>query len=155
GVKRPESPYAPLRLDAGPRWESEGIADNVPPKAGRSYKTLVPAVDADGNELAGIRLPDLAVPVATYTGWNLRDDAHGAGGALARWLGSTFVFANTPEQRKSLGDPRASIRERYPTREDYLARLRQVAAELQRERFLLGEDIPAILDAAGKRSFWP
>ena len=78
-----QSCYQPLRLDLGSRWHTEGIADHVPPQQGTPYRTLVPAVDADGNELAGIRLPEVAVPLATYMGWNLRDEAHGAGGMLA------------------------------------------------------------------------
>jgi len=78
GVPLPAACYTPLRLDFGPRWEQDGIADIVPPKIGRPYRTLVPAVDRDGNEQAGIRLPDVAVPLATYTGWNLRAAPHGA-----------------------------------------------------------------------------
>ena len=68
----PDSFYRPCRLDFGPRWTSEGIADIMPPKRGKRYHTLVPAVNADGLDIAGIRLPDITVPVATYTGWNLR-----------------------------------------------------------------------------------
>ena len=89
GVNLPGDFYRPFRLDFGPRWESEGIADCVPPRAGPVYRTLVPAVDADGNEVAGIRLPDVAVPLGTYTGWNLRGAACGAEGnarALSRFL---------------------------------------------------------------------
>src|SRR5262249_1418132 len=68
GVKPPAAQYVPLRLDWGPRFSSEGIADVVPPRAGAPFRTLVPAIDADGNELAGIRLPDIAAPVASFTG---------------------------------------------------------------------------------------
>jgi len=155
GVDLPQSAYDPLRLDLGPRWESEGIADIVPPKIGKPYRTLVPAVDADGNELAGIRLPDIAVPIATYTGWNLRDDTHGAGGMLTRWVGSTFPFQRTPDERKSSGDPRASIGERYPTRQDYLDRIRQAADRLVRERLLLADDVQPLLTRASTQPYWP
>src|SRR5690606_38509941 len=90
GVKGPTQLYRPLRLDPGPRWESEGIADHVPPKAGAPYAPLVPAVDADGNEIAGIRLPEAAAPLGTATGWNLRHEAFGDGGALAGLDGAWF-----------------------------------------------------------------
>jgi hypothetical protein len=80
---------------------------------------LVPAVDSDGNEIAGIRLPDVAVPAATFTGWNLRSESVGAAGALGRWNGSYFPFALTAEERKQSGDPRLSVAERYPTRYAY------------------------------------
>ena len=91
----PGSFYAPFRLDFGPRWQSEGIADVVPPRIGPWYRTLVPAVNADGNEVAGIRLPDVAVPLGTYTGWNLRAAACGAEGMLAPYQGSYLAFAGT------------------------------------------------------------
>ena len=67
----------PQRLDFGPAWE-HGVASWLPPRLGEPYKTFVPAVDGDGNEVAGIRLPDLTVPLATYTGWNPRHASQGA-----------------------------------------------------------------------------
>src|SRR5262249_37896496 len=118
-----ETMYVPVRLDFGPRWKEQRIADVVPPRAGAPYRTLVPAVDADGNEIAGIRLPDIAVPLATFTGWNLRAEPAGAPGALARWAGSYLPFPATAEDREKSGDPRLSVAERYPSREHYLARV--------------------------------
>ncbi len=152
GVRLPQSLYTPLRLDMGPRWAAEGIADLVPPKVGRPYRTLVPAVDADGNEVAGIHMPDVAVPVGTYVGWNLRGAACGAEGMLARWTGSYFPFAVTAEARRASGDPRPAVRERYPTRSVYLERIAKAAAELQREGFLLPEDVAQ--PAAAERDLW-
>jgi hypothetical protein len=154
-VALPPSAYAPLRLDHGPRWESAGIADHVPPLAGAPYRTLVPAADADGNDLGGIRLPDVAVPLATYTGWNLRDAAAGAEGMLARWAGSYLPFPRTREEREESGDPRPGILERYPSRERYLARVAAAVLELQSERFLLAEDALEILARAASLSLWP
>jgi hypothetical protein len=151
-VRLPEGYYTPLRLDPGPRWRDEGIADLVPPRAGPPYRTLIPAVDADGNERAGIRLPDVAVPLGTYTGWNLRAPEHGAGGVLAGLHGSYLAFARTPEQRRKSGDPRPSIRERYRTRETYLARVADAVLQLQHEGFLLPEDGLEILRIAAQRS---
>jgi hypothetical protein len=144
----------PLRLDLGPRWESQGIADLVPPAAGPAYRTLVPAVDADGNEVAGIRLPEIAVPLATYTGWNLRAAPYGAEGMLGRWTGSYFPFCRTAEERRRGNDPRRAVVERYPAPADYLGRVADAAGRLRREGFLLDEDAEAIRRAAAGRRLW-
>jgi hypothetical protein len=154
GVRAPAVVYQPLRLDPGPRWYTEGIADNVPPRAGAPFRTLVPAVDGDGNDRAGIRLPELAVPIATFTGWNLRTAAWGADGMLTRWMGSYLEFARTAADRQASGDPRPSLHERYPTREAYLARFEQTVRQLQADRFLLEDDAANLLRAAAQRALW-
>ncbi len=153
GVQLPEAPFAPPRLDFGPRW-AQGIADQVPPQAGPRYGTRVAAVDADGNDRGGIRLPDVAVPLATYTGWNLRDAAAGAEGMPARFYGAYFPLPRTAEQGRERSDPRPAILERYPTREDYLEQVDEAVKELQAERFLLEEDIQRIRGSAAKTDFW-
>jgi len=150
GVKTPDAFYRPHRLDFGLRWFEEGIADVVPPKVGPPYRTLVSAVDADGNETAGIRLPDIAVPTATYTGWNLRSPQYGAGGVLAGLHGGYHPFARTPTERRAADDPRPSVLERYPKRSVYLAKMTQAALRLQREGFLLEEDVVRILRKAAE-----
>ncbi len=154
GVLLPESCYAPLRLDLGPRWLTDGIADRVPPLVGQAYPTLVPAVDADGNERAGIRLPDLAVPLATYVRWNLRPPACGADRMLTRWEGSQWPFPRTPEERRQARDPRLSILERYPTRDVYRAASNDVIHQLLRKGRLLEEDVQKLEAAARDRAFW-
>ncbi len=154
GVRLPRAHYQPLRLDPGPRWLTEGIADHVPPKVGPPYRTLVPAVDADGNERAGIRLPDVAVPLATYAGWNLRAPEHGAEGVLCGLHGMHLPFARTAEERRRGGDPRPSVLERYPSRAAYLARMTEAALGLQREGFLLERDVVEILGKASERRLW-
>jgi hypothetical protein len=141
-------------LDFGPRWYSDGIAEVVPPKVGPPYRTLVPAVDADGNELAGIRLPDVAVPLGTFTGWNLRAAEYGAEGMLAGLHGSYLPFARTADERRQRGDPRPSVLERYPTREVYLARMTGAALRLQQEAFRLEADAVAVLRTASQRQLW-
>ena len=154
GVRLPAESYKPFRLDFGPRWLTAGIADWVPPRVGPPYCTLVPAVNADGNELAGVRLFDVAVPLATYTGWNLRAAASGAEGMLAPYNGSYLAFAQTRDQRLKTGDPRPSVLERYPTRDAYLARVTQAVLELRDNGFLLDEDAVAMLRTAAKRQLW-
>jgi hypothetical protein len=151
GVQLPTSYYMPFRLEFGPRWLTAGIADHVPPRVGLPYRTLVPAVDADGNEVAGIRLPDVAVPLATYTGWNLRAAPYGAEGMLAPYNGSYLVFAKTRQQCLQSGDPRPSVPERYPTREAYVAQVTQAALRLREDGFLLDADVTAILKSAASR----
>lgn len=150
-VELPDSYYQPFRLDFGPRFHSEGIADIVPPRMGPRYRTLVPAVDADGNELAGIRLPDITVPLGTHTGWNLRAEPYGAAGVLSRLDGMFLAFASTKAQRLQTGDPRASLQERYPSQAEYVARIAQTATQLHREGFLLAEDVIEILESATAR----
>ncbi len=114
----------------------------------------MPATDPDGNELAGIRLPDVAVPLATYTGWNLRAAPHGAQDMLAPYTGSYLPFARTRDERLAAQDPRLSIHERYPTRDSYLTRYAEAALDLRDARFLLDEDAVALLKTARARRFW-
>ncbi|MBM4028555.1 MAG: hypothetical protein FJ280_24640 [Planctomycetes bacterium] len=153
GIQLPESCYQPACLDFGPRFHTEGIADTIGPRVVGHYRALVPAVDDDGNERAGIRLPDVAVPLGTYTGWNLRAAAYGAPGALGL-EGMYLPFAATDDQRQKAGDPRPSVRRRYPTRETYLGKMTEVALALQREGFLLAEDVTALLTTASQRRLW-
>ena len=148
GVLSPRGNLEPPRLDLGPRFESEGIIDKQPPLLGAAFVTLVPASDADGNDLAGIRLPEVAVPLGTYTGWNLRPAAMGAHGQLSRWSGSYFPFAATAAERRKAGDPRASIEERYSTRADYVRRVEASADGLRQQGYLLEEDARALVETA-------
>jgi len=122
GVGFPAHPPQVIRLDFGPD-AGRGMATTLPPVEGKPYPHFVPAVDRDGNEVTGIRLPDLTVPLATYTGWNLR--ARGFGhGAMHTFVGSTLPFAETAAERGITGDPRPSIRERYPDRQAYVAAIK-------------------------------
>jgi hypothetical protein len=117
-----------------------------PPRVGKPFGVLVPQSDADGNDLGGVRLPELQVPLATYTGWNLRDPSIGAPEQRVSFLGSWIPLARTAEERKKTGDPRPSIAERYASREAYMQKFEQAAKRLIEQRFLLAEDLPAILE---------
>lgn len=122
--------------------------DWVNPKPARErYRILVCKVDADGNEVAGIRLPDIAVPLATYTGWNEYKAPYPAG-ELADRDGSYLPFPSNRVAREAAGDPRPSIAERYTSRDDYVARVQAVAAALVRERLLLQEDADRYVERA-------
>jgi hypothetical protein len=154
GARHPGVLLEPARLDFGPRFWTKGIADIVPPRVGPKYVTLVPAVDADGNERAGIKTPDLAVPLGTYMGWNPRRAETGGPNHLARWSGSFFAFAPTDAARTASGDPRPSVEARYPTREIYVAKVRAAAESLMARRLLLQEDVDAYVERATQTE-WP
>jgi len=113
GVGFPAHPPRVTAVDFGPEAE-RGIATLLPPLIGEPYRHFVPAVDRDGNELPGIRLPDLTVPLATYLGWNLRHPDMGAPDQLMPLMGATIPFPATRAEREARGDPRLSIAERYP-----------------------------------------
>ncbi len=108
----------------------------------RQYKALVSKTDADGNEVAGIRLPEIAVPLATYTGWNMYKRPFTEGDLCDR-DGSYREFAGTRAEREQAGDSRASIEERYASHADYAAKLRAAADALMRDGLLLEEDAAA------------
>lgn len=148
GVRFPETIVRPRRLDFGPDIE-RGIAA-YPPRTGAPYRSYVSKIDADGNELAGIRPPELAVPLATYCGWNPRHPDTGAAGELMQMMGSTLPFALTRAQRGRSGDPRASIEERHTSKDAYLARVHAAAMALAGARHVLAEDVDAIVERASR-----
>ncbi len=117
------------------------------PIAGQQYRVMVPKVDADGNELGGIRLPEIAAPRATHTGWNLRRAGY-AEDELANIFGACIPFAATKREREASGDSRLSIEERYPVAHAYLDAVANAAAQLQRERLLLAEDVERYIERA-------
>ena len=106
---------------------------------------LVPQVDGDGNDVAGIRVPEVAVPLATTTGWNFRHESVGNPSQIYQVLGSSLPFAPTKVERLAANDPRLSIEERYRDVDEYLQRIRSAAMDLVRRRFLLEEDLDATL----------
>jgi hypothetical protein len=144
GVNRPHEASEAWRVDFGPNWRN-GILSLQPPKIGEPYPVLVPQVDADGNERDGVRLPEFSVPLATYTGWNLRDPSIGAPDQRVAFEASYIPFPRTAEGRRKTGDPRKSIAERYSSREDYLARYQTALDELIKQHWVLPEDRAALL----------
>jgi len=123
-------------------------ADWVHPKpADKAYRTLVCKVDADGNEAAGVRLPDIAVPLATYSGWNEYKPPYPKG-ELADRDGSCLPFALDKAAQQAAGDPRPSIAERYASGADYLAKVQATVTTLMNDRLLLAEDAERYLERA-------
>jgi hypothetical protein len=122
--------------------------DWVHPKpVDKAYRTLVCKVDAGGNEAAGVRLPDIAVPLATYSGWNEYKPPYPAG-ELADRDGSCLPFAVDKAARQAAGDPRLSIAERYKSGADYVAKVQAVVSALQKDRLLLAEDAKSYVERA-------
>jgi hypothetical protein len=145
---------AEVRMPAIPGFaQAPGANPIVPPvdwvdppaRIEAAYGTRVCAVDADGNEVAGIRLPPIAVPLGTHTGWNVYREQPCE---LCDRDGSFLPFARTREEREAAGDPRPSLAERYGDRAAYAARVEAAAAALVAERLLLPEDAKAYGEAA-------
>ena len=151
GVAFPTSMLHAYRVDYGPRFLSAGIVSIEPPKAGKPFPGLVPQVDADGNDVSGVRLPEFDVPLATYTGWNLRDPAIGAADVLYSMVGSMLPFARSKAERERRLDPRLSIPERYASREDYLEKVGASAQKLAAQKLLVPADIERIRSSAAAR----
>lgn len=149
GVNFPEVLKHVHRADFGP--EAHGGMVQPAPESREPYPNFVPAVDADGNELAGIRLPDLTVPLATYAGWNLRHPDSGAPGQIMPQIGSTIPFAATRADRDAAGDPRPSIEERYASKDEFLRQVRQAAQSLIAEGYMLAEDMDTVTEQAAQR----
>jgi len=121
-----------------------------PPRVGTAFVTLVPQVDDDGNEVAGIRMPEVSIPLASNTGWNLREAGVGSPAEMYSMIGSWIPFPLTKSQREQRRDPRTSVGERYASREDYLKRIEATAESLVQQRYLLEQDVPRLRDRAGE-----
>ena len=146
GVAVPTRPQRAYRVDYGPEFRTQGIVSIEPPKVGAAFPTLVPQVDADGNETSGVRMPDIQAPLGTYTGWNLRSAKIGAPDELFSMVGSYIPFARTKAERVQANDPRLSVAERYRSREDYLRKVASAAHGLVAGGYLLDQDVPKLVE---------
>ena len=153
GYQLPQQPLRAFHLNFGADW-AKGIVSVEPPEVGKPFVVSVPAVDADGNVRAGIRLPDIAVPLATQAGWNYRDPSIGAPDRLAGEIGSYIPFARTKSERDRTGDPRLSIEERYRDRDEYVGKFAASALDLVDRGYLLPEDVADLLKHAVEHYDW-
>lgn len=144
GVRYPDVIQNPELLDHGPDFARHRRLTLLPPERKGKYRVRVPAYGPDNNELGTLMLPSVAVPIATYTGWNLRDPKIGAEQELLSLAGGYIPFARTQAERKRAGDPRPSLEERYGTYESYLVQFTAAGETLVRERYLLEEDLPRL-----------
>lgn len=143
GAPSPDGKLNPLlQYDFGPHFNAadlSGVIDTPPPRVLGTLPTLVPRVDADGNELAGIRSPLLEAPLGTYVGWNATASGYEAGRFCGN-NGGYIPFAATRAERIARGDPRPSLEERYSSHADYVARVKAQADRLVAQRYLLPAD---------------
>jgi Alpha/beta hydrolase domain len=153
GYQLPQLPLRAFHLNFGPDWP-QGIVSVEPPEVGTPFVVRVPAVDGDGNVRAGIRLPDIAVPLATQAGWNYRDPSIGAPDRLAGEIGSYMPFARTRADRERANDPRLSIEERYRNRDEYVGKFAAATLDLVAKGYVLPEDIADLLKHAAAHYDW-
>jgi hypothetical protein len=150
GINFPRTIHEAWRVDYGPEFKTKGIIANEPPRIGKPFPVMAPQVDQDGIDLGGVRMPEVAAPLATYTGWNPRDPQTGAPDQLVDFAGSYIPFAKTKAERERAGDPRLSIEERYASRAHYLGVVAEAGLKLVKDGYLLAEDLPALVERAGR-----
>ncbi len=148
GVGKPTEAHKAYRVFYGLEFASKGIVSIDPPESNGSYPILVPQVDNDGNELAGVKMPEISVPLATYTGWNLFNAESGPTALLSSMQGSYIPLPRTRADRERTKDPRMSIEERYQSRERYLALVSAAAREMVQQRYLLEDDVATVVKLA-------
>lgn len=144
GLPPGKKPNTRPRFDYGPDFAKGIIGKTLPVALPDRYGVLVPKVDADGNETGGIRLPDIAIPTGTATGWSVRSATAGGAAELCYLDGSFVPFARTKAEREAKADTRPSLEERYRDAADYAAKVRSAADALQQEGYLLPEDVERI-----------
>ena len=150
-MPRPERIRQPLRLNWGDRW-GDGVIDREPPEMGEAYAVLLPQVDGDGNEVLGIRMPEVVVPLGTFTGWEFRSEDMGATDALIGLQGMWIPFALTDDDR--LDDERQSLAARYQNREEYLGKVALAAIDLVEKRLMMREDVSHVVTRARQMYDW-
>ena len=142
GVRYPTAIQQPDHLDYGEEFATKRRIDKHPPvRSVKRYGVRVPALDEDNNEIGVLRMPTVVAPVATFTGWNLRNPAIGAPDAPLGLAGGYLAFPPTKADREAAGDPRLSVQERYGSFEEYRARIMRAAEALVAEGYLLAEHL--------------
>jgi hypothetical protein len=154
-VRAGEISFPALAGVSSPRASFAGVrgANRLLPRdggAGTPLPYLVPQVDRDGNDVGGLRLPEVTVPLATYTGWNFRNERIGGTEQQVALMGGYIPLASTRAEREQSRDPRLSIEERYQSRDQYLKLIEGAAQPLVRAGYLLADDVPTIVKRAGE-----
>ena len=143
---------APNAVGAGGRVKNPQWPDGA--GEGAALPLAVPQVDLDGNDLGGIRMPDIAVPLGTATGWVFRPAVMGLPNDFYLLRGAWIPFAKTKSEREATNDPRLSLEERYASKEEYLAKVTGALQKLVEQRFLQPADLDPQLKQAGVRWDW-
>jgi hypothetical protein len=146
GVRFPTIVHRAYDLDFGPDYLNTKIETIEPPIVKSTYPLLLPQVDQDGIDQGGIKMPEVAVPLATFTGWNLRSAKIGAPQELYSMQGSFIPFPATKTEREEKHDPRLSIQERYPNKQEFLEKVTASANELVKSGYLLEQDVPKVVE---------
>jgi hypothetical protein len=133
GLKAPRFYRIPRVLDYGPEFLEKGIVAVEPPKEGATYKVLLPQVDKSGNEVAGLRMPELEAPLGTYTGWNLRAAAIGSPDRMIAFIGTFLPLKNS-----------------YASKEEYGKQIRQATDALVSRRLILSSDVEGVSSRADR-----
>src|SRR5207249_8675575 len=138
-------------LDRGPEYDVEDVSGIMaePPHQGAAYPVFLPQVNADGNDIDGLRNTNVQVPLGTYTGWNIRKAGFSEGDSCDL-TGGFIPFFRTRAERVAAGDPRLSLEERYPTHAVYVDAITAAANGLLNQRLLLPEDAASIISAASE-----
>ena len=152
GIRYPEVIQQPSYLDFGPNFYDQGVISQQPPSVHAAYKVLVPRCDVDGNAVGCLSPPEVQVPLATFTGWNLRHRQAGAENELVGLQGSYIPFPIDETERQRTGDPRLSVAARYPSQQNYLDRVQEVCQQLVQDRYLLAEDVARTVERQRGRS---
>ena len=141
---------SPSDRTGGTRVANSSLDGGAGSGEGAPLPIFVPEVDVDGNETSGIRHPEVAVPLATYTGWNFADADQGDPNTLVALAGSYIPFPTTQKQREATRDPRRSIEERYRSRQEFLTQIEAEGRKLVDQRYLLADDLAPILERAAE-----
>ena len=144
GVRYPKVIHQPDYIDRGPTFHKTREITIQPPKVAGRYVVRIPGYGSDNNERGCLLVPTVAVPVGSFTGWNLRSRDIGAETELLSLSGGYLPFASTKEVRQNGSDPRLSLQERYDHFETYQKKFNQSLARLVEQRYLLDEDIPRL-----------
>ncbi len=139
GYHTPAKPYVVYKMDFGPEFTATGIITKEPPEVGAAFPVLVPQIGPDGNDVAGIRLPQVAVPLAAYSGWNYRTAAVGAEGEIHAMNGSTIPFS------------KEKIAQLYKDKDDYISKTLAAARAQVKQGYLLEEDVLEIVERASEQ----
>ena len=148
GVRYPEVIHQPDFVDRGPLFLTKRQITIQPPQVQRQYIVKIPAYQEDDNERGCLLLPTVAVPVATFTSWNLRKREIGAETELLSLAGGYIPLAPTKEARQQTGDPRVSLQERYGDFETYQRRFAEDITRLVEGGYILKEDVPRLQQLA-------
>jgi len=150
GQPSPEHLAHPLLdYELGPHFayqDASGFLAGVP-KVKRSLPQRVVRVDADGNEVFGIKAPLQSAPLGTYVGWNLTASGPLKGHVCGN-SGGFIPFAKTKAERMASGDPRPSLEERYRSHDEYVDLVRKAAGTLVQEHYLRQYDADAMIKQA-------